>query len=181
MRTTKALREKLEKAAGQSGRSLIQEVEARLEQSLSGDFLLAELLGSGKNAYLLKLIAISLSGLDHAASPWYSNPASAGRLRTEIERAMNAVADANTWEEVVGALHAPSPEPKSRTVGMLEMPVEDRPRTSVKGPRSGTRNDVGGRELSQPLTLRVSFGPCNSPEKTCAPARSKGVSGQTLP
>jgi TraY domain len=33
MRTTQVLREKLEKAAGVSGRSLVQEVEFRLEQS----------------------------------------------------------------------------------------------------------------------------------------------------
>jgi hypothetical protein len=33
MRTTKSLRQKLEKAAAQSGRSLAQEVESRLEQS----------------------------------------------------------------------------------------------------------------------------------------------------
>ena len=35
MRTTQALRKKLEKAAGLSGRSLVQEVEFRLEQSFT--------------------------------------------------------------------------------------------------------------------------------------------------
>ncbi len=35
MRTTKALRKKLETAAGSSGRSLVQEVEYRLEQSFA--------------------------------------------------------------------------------------------------------------------------------------------------
>ena len=135
MRTTKALREKLEKAAGQSGRSLVQEVEARLEQSLNGDFLLTVLLGSGKNAHLLKLIAIMLSGLDQAAYPWYSNPDSAARLRANIERAMDAVASASTWEEAVGVLHATSPEPKSGTVGILEMPTDDQPTAPIKNPR----------------------------------------------
>jgi hypothetical protein len=104
MRTTRAMREKLEKAAGQSGRSLVQEVEARLEQSLNGDFLLTELLGGGKNANFLKLIAMLLSGLDQAARPWHSNPASAERLRSDINRAMIAVANSNTWEEAVSAL-----------------------------------------------------------------------------
>jgi len=33
LRTTKELRQKLEKAAAQSGKSLAQEIEARLEQS----------------------------------------------------------------------------------------------------------------------------------------------------
>jgi hypothetical protein len=135
MRTTKDLREKLEKAAGQSGRSLVQEVEARLEQSLNGDFLLTELLGSGKNAHLLKLVAMMLSGLDQAAYPWYSNPDSAARLRSDIERAMRAVANASTWEEAVGALHPSSSEQKSGTVGMLEIPVADQPATTIKSRR----------------------------------------------
>jgi TraY domain len=132
MRTTKDLREKLEKAAGKSGRSLVQEVEARLEQSLNGDFLLTELLGSGKNAHLLKVVAMLLSGLDQAAYPWYSNPASAARLRSDIERAMSAVANAGTWEEVVGALHPSSSEQKFGTIGMLEIPVADQPPTTIK-------------------------------------------------
>jgi hypothetical protein len=130
MRTTRDLREKLEKAAGKSGRSLVQEVEARLEQSLNGDFLLTELLGSGKNAYLLKLIAAMLSGLDQVAFPWHANPASAARLRSDIERAMSAVANASTWEEAVGALYPSSPEQKSGRVGMLEIP--DQPATTIK-------------------------------------------------
>jgi TraY domain len=132
MRTTKDLREKLEQAAGKSGRSLVQEVEARLEQSLNGDFLLTELLGSGKNAHLLKLVAMLLSGLDQAAYPWYSNPASAARLRSDIERAMSAVADASTWEEAIGALHPSSSKQKSGTVGMLEVPVADQPATTIR-------------------------------------------------
>jgi hypothetical protein len=133
MRTTKDLREKLEKAAGKSGRSLVQEVEARLEQSLNGDFLLTELLGSGKNAHLLKVVAMLLSGLDQAAYPWYSNPASAARLRSDFERAMSAVANATTWEEAVGALHPSSSfEQRSGTVGMLEMPIADQQATTIK-------------------------------------------------
>lgn len=37
MRTTAALRKKIEKAAGASGRSMVQEVEYRVEQSFSRD------------------------------------------------------------------------------------------------------------------------------------------------
>jgi TraY domain len=132
MRTTRDLREKLEKAAGKSGRSLVQEVEARLEQSLNGDFLLTELLGSGKNAYLLKLIAAMLSGLDQVAFPWHSNLASAAQLRSNIERAMGAVANSSTWEEAVGALHASSAEPEPGTVGMLEVLATDQPTKSSR-------------------------------------------------
>jgi hypothetical protein len=70
----------------------------------------------------LKLIAIVLGGLDQRANPWYSSPASAESLRSDIERAMSAAANASTWEEAVGALHAFSAEPKPGTVGMLEVP-----------------------------------------------------------
>src|SRR4051794_26300370 len=51
MRTTPQLREKIEKAAGESGRSLVQEVEYRLERSFDRQDLLTEILtlrfGSG--------------------------------------------------------------------------------------------------------------------------------------
>jgi hypothetical protein len=73
-----------------------------------------------------------LSGLDQAAYPWYSNPASAARLRSDIERAMSAVADASTWEEAVRALHPSSFEQKPGTVGMLEIPIPDQSATTIK-------------------------------------------------
>ena len=43
MRTTETLRKKLECAAGTSGRSLVQEVEHRVEQSFHKDEMLSEL------------------------------------------------------------------------------------------------------------------------------------------
>jgi hypothetical protein len=43
MRTTAALRKKIEKAAGASGRSLVQEVEYRVEQTFHGDEALCEI------------------------------------------------------------------------------------------------------------------------------------------
>jgi hypothetical protein len=43
MRTTAALRRKIEKAAGKSGRSLVQEVEHRVERSFYGDEALQEI------------------------------------------------------------------------------------------------------------------------------------------
>jgi hypothetical protein len=59
MRTTKELREKIERAALASGRSLVQEVEFRLEQSLDGsrDALLSCLLGGGDRTEVLRLLA----------------------------------------------------------------------------------------------------------------------------
>ena len=57
MRTTAALREKLEAAAGEvSGRSLVQEVESRLEQSFATDAL----LGS-KWSELPRLITLAIA------------------------------------------------------------------------------------------------------------------------
>jgi hypothetical protein len=55
MRTTPALREKLEVAAGESGRSLVQEVEYRLEQSFATDALLG-----GKYSELPRLITLAM-------------------------------------------------------------------------------------------------------------------------
>lgn len=43
MRTTAALRKKIEQAAGASGRSLVQEVEYRIEQTFHGDEALCEI------------------------------------------------------------------------------------------------------------------------------------------
>ena len=56
MRTTAALRDKLEAAAGESGRSLVQEVEYRLEQSFAMDALLG-----GKYSELPRLITLAMA------------------------------------------------------------------------------------------------------------------------
>ena len=49
MRTTRELRDKLDKAAGWSGRSLVQEVEHRVEHSLSQKKNSSSGLSSGKD------------------------------------------------------------------------------------------------------------------------------------
>jgi hypothetical protein len=43
MRTTQGLRAKIDKAAAKSGRSLVQEVEHRVEQSFTRDWTLAQI------------------------------------------------------------------------------------------------------------------------------------------
>src|SRR5205809_4463840 len=58
MRTTRELREQVERAARASGRSLVQEVEYRLEQSFAGDPLVKALTGGGDTA--LRLIALAM-------------------------------------------------------------------------------------------------------------------------
>ena len=54
MRTTRALREKLDKAAGWSGRSLVQEVEHRVEHSFAQEELRQRaFFGQGSSATLM--------------------------------------------------------------------------------------------------------------------------------
>jgi len=135
-RVTDGLRTQMEAAARVSNRSVSEEIEHRLEQSLASDFLLTQLMGSGKNASLLKLIAIMLSGLDQRADPWYSNPASAESLRSDIERAMSAVANSKTLEEAVAGLHPSSSALKLGTLGMLEIPAVDETARASKSRRN---------------------------------------------
>ena len=60
MRTTKELRERLEAAAAASGRSLAQEVEARLQRSFDQDQRLQDAFGSVKLFNLMRSIAATM-------------------------------------------------------------------------------------------------------------------------
>ena len=57
MRTTATLRAKMEKAANKSGRSLAQEVEARLEQSFSADDRAISVFGGQEKYQLFKMLS----------------------------------------------------------------------------------------------------------------------------
>jgi hypothetical protein len=59
MRTTRELREKLEKNAADSGRSLAQEVEHRLEQSFQTD----DFLGGPQTGPVVRAIALVISAV----------------------------------------------------------------------------------------------------------------------
>jgi hypothetical protein len=69
MRTTKATRDRLEAAVATSGRSLVQEVEARLEQSFHQETV----LGSPEMARLAFTMAASFAVATHGEN-WSSDP-----------------------------------------------------------------------------------------------------------
>lgn len=72
MRTTKELRDRIETAALASGRSLVQEVEFRLEQSFHTDSLIHLLHGSEASATALRLIAaaMQMETVGEDGTPW---------------------------------------------------------------------------------------------------------------
>jgi hypothetical protein len=88
----------MEAAAKSSNRSVSEEIEHRLEQSLTTDFILNQLLAGGKNATLLRLIALRLSGLDQQVFPWHEHAESRQRLVEQIQQAMDAVLRSDTPE-----------------------------------------------------------------------------------
>ena len=104
-RVTDSLRTKMEAAAKSSNRSVSEEIEHRLEQSFTTDFVMTQLLGGGKNATLLRLIAGRLSGLDQQAFPWHSHAESAQRLVAQIQQAMDSVSRTDTPEDAGIELH----------------------------------------------------------------------------
>ena len=104
-RVTDSLRTKMEAAAKSSNRSVSEEIEHRLEQSFTTDFVMTQLLGGGKNATLLRLIAGRLSGLDQQAFPWHSHAESAQRLVAQIQQAMDSVSRTDTPEDARIELH----------------------------------------------------------------------------
>jgi hypothetical protein len=60
MRTTKQVRERLEKAAAASGRSLAQEVEYRLERSFDREATMLETFGASSNVELIRALSMVL-------------------------------------------------------------------------------------------------------------------------
>ena len=64
MRTTKEVREKLEAAASESGRSLTQEVEFRVQQSLRDDEARFEAFGGTHNYALMRLISAAIAAIE---------------------------------------------------------------------------------------------------------------------
>ena len=59
MRTTRELRERLEREAADSGRSLAQEVEARLERSFANDVTFEQIFGDDRTQTLLRLVKLA--------------------------------------------------------------------------------------------------------------------------
>jgi hypothetical protein len=74
MRTTKELREKIDRAAEQSGRSLVQEVEHRLERSFDEGDLLEKVFGGSDNVALFRVLSGVIAETEaRTGKCWHSN------------------------------------------------------------------------------------------------------------
>lgn len=71
LRTTAEIREKMRAAAAKSGRSLVQELEYRIENSFGRDTVFDLLLGGTENGRLLERLAFAVRD---AGPDWSSNP-----------------------------------------------------------------------------------------------------------
>jgi hypothetical protein len=83
MRTTKEVRERLERAAAESGRSLVQEVEHRLDSSFR-DEIFFEFVGGHKSEAIVRPILYYLGSLEHQGLNWRSDPAAVDAVREAI-------------------------------------------------------------------------------------------------
>lgn len=90
MRTTKEMRKRLEKAAAESGRSLVQEVEHRLEASFR-DEALFELASDVSTQKIIRPIVLYLGILNHRGLDWRSNPGATEAVRDSIALIIEAV------------------------------------------------------------------------------------------
>lgn len=78
VRTTPSLRSELENAAGESGRSLAQEVESRLERSFNDQKIFEMMCGNTRNANTMVLLFNLLSTVRGAdGGPWHQDPLAA--------------------------------------------------------------------------------------------------------
>jgi hypothetical protein len=87
LRTTLEMREKIEAAAKQSGRSMIQELESRIENSFNRDMVFDMLLGGSENGRLLEQLMFALRDADR---DWAQEPRKAQDLIRKLEKAVHA-------------------------------------------------------------------------------------------
>ena len=90
MRTTKEMRERLEQAAGASGRSLVQEVEQRLETSFR-DEAFFELAGDAEAQKIIRPIVYYLGILKARGLDWRCNRGATEAVRDSIALIVEAV------------------------------------------------------------------------------------------
>ena len=85
LRTTKDLREKLEKAAGASGRSLNAEVEARLEESISRDLTRDQYFRNSGGFELMGLFAFAVELVERqTGKSWHQDYVTKEAAKTAI-------------------------------------------------------------------------------------------------
>ena len=83
MRTTKEVRELLERVAAESGRSLVQQAEHMIQSSLRDEFLFAA-LGGRIAGSVIRPILFFLGSLESRIGDWRGNPAVADAMRQAI-------------------------------------------------------------------------------------------------
>jgi len=110
IRTTKALKDSLQRAADSSGRSVAQEIEFRLERSFESDEFLKEVFGTSRLQYIFK----TFSAMVHATAPdecwddsWLDDP----KLCRAITR---------QWRRHLDALCAEADEKEKDLVKLIE-------------------------------------------------------------
>jgi len=108
MRTTKEVRERLEEAAAESGRSLVQEVENRIEISFRYDSIF-ETIGGKEHWKIIRPILFFFGNLENRGfdRSWRKNPAVAKEMRQAVGF-------------IVEAALADEPLPRERQVEALE-------------------------------------------------------------
>jgi hypothetical protein len=89
MRTTKQVRERLEKAAAASGRSLAQEVEYRLERSFDREATMLETFGASSNVELIRALSMMLGNARYGTEREFQ--AMYRRKQEEAESHVNAL------------------------------------------------------------------------------------------
>ncbi|OJY41084.1 MAG: hypothetical protein BGP08_04540 [Rhizobiales bacterium 64-17] len=95
LRTTAEIREKMRAAAAQSGRSLVQELEHRIENSFERDEVFTLLLGGSENGRLVQKLAFAVRDADH---DWATDPRKEAELIEQIEKAVRAEGKARRGE-----------------------------------------------------------------------------------
>src|SRR5262245_18075923 len=80
MRTTQEMREKVERAAAQSGLSLVQEVERRLEKSFRDEEVLIGGIGGPSAEPFVRPVVYFLDIMQRAGMDWMTNRDVAGAL-----------------------------------------------------------------------------------------------------
>lgn len=99
MRTTRALREKLETRAARSGRSLAQEVEHRLEGSFDAERAAAERWRSAQTAILLNAIGTVLVQVEHfIGNHWWDDSYTCRQVREAVDTLISGFVPSGTQD-----------------------------------------------------------------------------------
>jgi hypothetical protein len=90
MRTTKAVRDRLERAAQDAGRSLAQEVEHRLEASFEREDWQTQVLGGAETAALVRMIGSAIAVIERTRGErWWES----SNARDDVKQATAVIID----------------------------------------------------------------------------------------